>query len=251
MIVIVSGEGPTDIGRCEGNAVVCDPPDFVPGEMGVLLDVMLSPLWGYSPLEQRSMLHVTKKELGRLSRAVKTTALPGKKKNQGTAFYFKNALALGIYATQFEGQESCETISVLFRDTDGTASAERGHRQKKLSSMYSGFDAAHYTRGVPMLPKPKSEVWILCSMQKRPYQSCASLEDISGNDASPNSAKRQLDAALKARKTSREELTDMLADGRILPDSIDMPSFNEFRQRLVEVTQSISKPPQSKPRNRK
>lgn len=251
MIVIVSGEGPTDIGRCEGNAAVCEPPDFVPGEMAMLVDMMLRPLWGYSPLEQRGVLHVTKKELGRLSREVKTTALPGKKKDQGTAFYFKNSLALGIYATQFERQEACETIAVLFRDTDGTVSTERGHRQKKLSSMYSGFDAAHYTRGVPMLPKPKSEVWMLCATQKRPYQSCACLEDISGNDASPNSAKRQLDAALKARKTSREELTDMLADGRINPDHIDMPSFNEFRQRVVEVAQNLAQLPQPKPRHRK
>lgn len=239
MIVIVSGEGPTDIGRCEGNADFCEPPDFVPGEMGMLVDMMLRPLWGYSPLEQRCVRHVTKKELGRLSRAVKITAFPGKKKGQDTAFFFKNALALGNYATQIERQEACEAIAVLFRDTDGTVSSERGHRKKKLNSMHSGFEAAHFPRGVPMLPKPKSEVWMLCAIKGRPYQNCVSLEDISGNDASPNSAKKQLDSALAARSTTREKLSDMVADGRINPDHIDMPSFNEFRQRLTQVARSM------------
>lgn len=240
MIVIVSGEGPTDIGRCDNGAAVCEPPDFVPGEMGMLVDVLLRPIWGYSPLESHGLRLVTKKELGRLSRAIRPPALPGKKRSTDTAFFFKNARALGEYARQVERTESCEALTVLFRDTDGTVASERGHRQKKLSSMYSGFEAAHHTRGVPMLPKPKSEVWMLCAMQGVPYQNCSRLEDISGNDSSPNSAKKQLDAALRTRNTSRNDLADMIDDGRIQPAHIDMPSFNEFKLRLLEVARCMT-----------
>ena len=46
-----------------------------------------------------------------------------------------------------------------------------------------------------MIPKPKSEAWVLCALSKL-YKECDELEDRSGNDNSPNSLKRELEELL-------------------------------------------------------
>jgi hypothetical protein len=100
--------------------------------------------------------------------------------------------------------------------------------------MLDGFEVEGITTGVPMLPKPKSEAWILCALRNN-YQHCAKLEDESGNDASPNALKKQLDNHL-GEPGSRELLNDKVDDGAIELDKItDMPSLTAFKNRLNEV----------------
>jgi hypothetical protein len=85
-----------------------------------------------------------------------------------------------------------------------------------------------------MLPKPKSEAWILCALQND-YQHCTKLEDESGNDHSPNSIKQQLEDHL-GQPGSREILNGKIDDGAIELDKItDMPSLTAFKDRLDEV----------------
>ena len=105
--------------------------------------------------------------------------------------------------------------------------------------MARGFAAAGYVRGVPMLPKPKSEAWLLCALQEHAYQNCIRFESISGNDHSPNSAKKQLEAAMLEYGKTYADAPDMVVDGMISPQEIDMPSFNAFRSRLEEVAQAM------------
>ncbi len=54
-------------------------------------------------------------------------------------------------------------IAVLFRDSDGTASSGRGLWEDKRKSIEDGFGEAGFDYGVPMIPKPKSEAWLLCA----------------------------------------------------------------------------------------
>jgi hypothetical protein len=103
--------------------------------------------------------------------------------------------------------------------------------------MLDGFAVEGLTTGVPILPKPKSEAWWLCALRDG-YQNCQQLEDESGNDASPNSLKSQIEECL-GEPATRELLNDKIDAGEIEIDRIDMESLNKFKQRLNEVLDSL------------
>lgn len=84
-----------------------------------------------------------------------------------------------------------------------------------------------------MVPRPKSEAWMLCGLFKHenPACNCGWLEEESGNDASPNSLKRQL-AALLSGADCAEVQAELVRDGQIDPALIDLPSFDAFKTAL-------------------
>jgi hypothetical protein len=239
MLALVSGEGPSDMGSCIAGAENCHGNAFSPGPIALLVDKLLQGPWGYSPLDSGSVISAPKAFLTQLSKSAMVPTLPGKKKRQETGYFFKNAYALANHAKALETERDCSVLAVLFRDCDGTRSAAKGIWNEKRSSMEQGFAAAGFSRGVPMIPKPTSEVWLLCALQPHPYQNCARLEAVSGNDSSPNSAKKQFDQALDARSKSKDDINHLIITGKISPDEIDMPSFNSFRERLLAVATSM------------
>ena len=85
-----------------------------------------------------------------------------------------------------------------------------------------------------MIPRPKSEAWIICAVKSNPYQGCKALESRSGNDNSPHSLKGELEAILGDVAT-REKLNSMIATRTIDISRIIMPSLTAFRERLKEV----------------
>lgn len=89
--------------------------------------------------------------------------------------------------------------------------------------------------------RPKSEAWLLCALKADPYQYCAGLESLSGNDASPNSAKKRLEMLLQDLDRSSSELSSMVESGDIDPRRIDMESFNRFKDRLMEVVKAMGR----------
>ncbi len=92
-----------------------------------------------------------------------------------------------------------------------------------------------------MLPKPKSEAWVLCALQNK-YQNCARLENESGNDASPNALKKQLEAHL-GQPCSQELLNGKIDSGEIdINQIVDMPSLTEFKDRLDTVLDNLNFP---------
>jgi hypothetical protein len=101
--------------------------------------------------------------------------------------------------------------------------------------MLDGFVQEDFHRGVPMIPKPKSEAWLLCALRLNPYQNCKELEDRSGNDNSPNALKSELKELLSDTLPLVETLCNRIESGDIDADKIDMPSFQAFRSRLEEV----------------
>lgn len=209
MQLLLSGEGPSDIGICYPAAATCNAATFKPGPMAWLVDqwVERAQEYQFSHIGNSLVHFVSKQHLVATKPKAdkKPGRLPGKKRGKETGYYFYNARALAQHASALAAEIDDYVIAVLFRDADGTASAGRGEWQTKYDSMLQGFEVENFAYGVTMVPKPKSEAWLLCAMKaKSPYQHCAALEQASGNDDSPNSLKSQLNVALQG-KTSSEE----------------------------------------------
>lgn len=242
MYVLLSGEGSSDLGICEPSAQACERADFRAGPMAYIVDQIVDQYvercQGYemSHLEVGLVGYVSESYLAQHKQptAPKSMALRGKKKPPETRYYYENARALAAVAQQKILEINDHVIAVLFRDADGTASAGRGQWQDKYDSMQAGFVAENFELGVPMLPKPKSEAWLLCAVKQNPYQHCAQLEDESGNDHSANPLKDQLSNALKAQ-SDMADLNDLIIDRQIDIQRIDMPSFNQFKADLCQV----------------
>lgn len=252
MILFISGEGPTDVGTSRTSANISEGDDFKPGAMTMLVDQLVSGLWGYSPVDSGAFRWVHKSHLvelakrkprGRSPAERPAIGLPGHRRERETGYFYHNALALGTLALETETREQCSTMAVLFRDCDGTRSDGEGLWQDKEKSMRLGFKRAGYTRGVPMIPKPKSEAWLLCALQSMPYHGCARFEDLSGNDDAPKPAKAELAKALTQHGLETADLPGQVKDGSIDAARLtDMPSYKAFMERLIAVAKSMLNP---------
>ena len=238
MYFLLSGEGPTDIGLCSNNVNSCEGNHHCQGPMAIIVSQIVEQQVGFSFIETEYYGSVSKNELvekaSTLKHQKKSPRLPGKKKAKETGYFYRNARALALCAKDKEAAIDDEVIAVLFRDSDGTASADRGLWTNKKDSIIQGFRDEGFGRGVPMIPKPKSEAWIICCIKKNPYQNCGDLENRSGNDKSPNSLKAELKGILGVLP-SREQLCEMVNSGRIDLDRIDLPSFLAFKEILLSM----------------
>lgn len=238
MLLMMSGEGPSDIGRCAQPIGTCRNGDVEYGPMAILVDQVLASRLAYSVLNDtpEQVIFISKQaieaEIVTSKANRRNIALTGKKAGQETGFHMKYAWAFGKMAMDIESAEQDQGIAVFFRDSDGTNANPGGNWEEKWSSIERGFQRAQYPRGVPMLPKPTSEAWLLCAAQEHPYQRCERLEDLPGNVVSENHPKHLLDAAFGAHKNSAE-LCEWLAENPIDQDrAASMPSFSRFRDRL-------------------
>lgn len=235
MYLLLSGEGPGDIGVCYPTADSCDRPTFAEGPMAIMVDQLVEIFQGYemSHLETERVSYVSESFLAanRLAPIRKAMSLKGKKRPPETKYFFENARAIAAAAKAKCEEVNDMVIAVLFRDSDGTASAGRGDWSDKRNSMIEGFKAETFELGVAMVPKPKSEAWLLCAIKENPYQHCVALEGESGNDRAANSLKDQLSTSLDGN-TSVNAVNPLVNDGTIEARRIDMPSFNQFKADL-------------------
>jgi len=237
MMLLLSGEGPSDLGTIMGTVSICEGELFKRGPMSIIVDQMVEQRLGYSLLNSNAVCFVNEHEIGLRSKQVsipRSPRLPGQKVKKDTIYFRRNAQALGTLARDLEVQRECPIIAVLFRDSDGTNTSTRSLWRDKFDSIVGGFEDAEFASGVPMMPKPKSEAWLLCALKQNPYTHCDALENSSGNDASPNSLKKQLAAVVNGDVTS-EKLSDWVGEGHINHVQIDMPSFNAFLHELVRA----------------
>ncbi len=206
MYVLFSGEGPSDLGLCELGLDRCNAEHFRPGPMSWFVDQLIEKFQGFecSYIESNCVGFVSETYLAKnKAPATQKASLPGKKKQPETQYYFENARALAIAARcKSEELNDDMVIAVLFRDSDGTASAGRGDWENKRKSILAGFTKENYEYGVAMIPKPKSEAWLLCAVKVNPYQHCQQLEDESGNDNGQNPLKVQLSEALEGNDSA-------------------------------------------------
>lgn len=234
MRLLLSGEGPTDLGKCiYPQSDRCRGRDFAPGPMARILDLLVREETGRSFLDDGEVEYVSEGALRDMSKRERRMVLSGLKGIQGTGFYRKNAFVLGTHACEVMNDSGCPVVAVLFRDSDGTHAVGGREWKPKFDSIAQGFLRAGFRFGVPMVPKPKSESWLLCAVEKD-YQGCAVLEDLSGNDASPKSAKKRL-AGILGEEPTAETQAGLIRDGEVDPARIDMPSYNAFRDALHDA----------------
>ncbi|CAN1210795.1 hypothetical protein TUMEXPCC7403_11395 [Tumidithrix helvetica PCC 7403] len=224
MFLLLSGEGPTDIGT-QDNEI---------GPMTKFVDSWITRRSNYSLLDCVLYSVVTEKTLVETAKAIKPLSRKGKKQEIETRYFYKNARALAILSKNKSNELNVPVIPVLFRDADGKANSGRGEWADKRQSMLDGFEAEAVLNGVPMIPKPKSEAWVLCALREN-YQNCTKLENESGNDKSPNALKDQLNEYLDEEAT-RVLLNDKIDCGKLdIRKILDMPSLTAFKDRLDEV----------------
>jgi len=244
MRLLISGEGPTDLGICNNAQGVCTDAAFSPGPMAVWLTRLWEALIHYDLLAiPEAVVFVSESELKREAKLAsgRMKAMRGKNKPAETGLFFNNAKQLGLKAKKLINMGDTALMAVLFRDADGTRSAPNQQWQTKWDSMLNGFKAAEFDFGVPMLPKPKSEAWLLCATQQG-HHSHAALEEISGNDDSPNSAKGQLDDVLGGHQSALE-LSDWCENHPVDWTQLNtMPSFKAFFDRFHAVANAILQP---------
>lgn len=220
--MVLSGEGKTDIGTQDAI-----------GPMTKLIDSLIEKHLGYSIVKRpdlKGLKIFSEAELGMRAKQLRKLPLRGKKQAVETGLFYQNARALASLARDLKEED---VIAVLFRDGDGTASSRQTLWQNKMQSMLNGFEVEQFSTGVPMVPKPKSEAWVLCALRDG-YEHCHRLEDESGNDQSPNSLKSQLKKYLGEEPTT-DLLNEKIENGEIDIDRIDMPSANSFKTRLNDV----------------
>lgn len=249
MIFVLSGEGTTDLGCCNNAQGICEDEGFQIGPMTTLLNQMLEARLGYSvssiPSGYRYVSEARLEEaLEERKKSKRSMSLAGKKRGQETGYFYNNAWMLATITQEIEETSSQDkAIAVLFRDCDGTR-AKSGLWQSKWDSMVSGFKRAQFDRGVPMLPNPKSEAWLLCVASPQ-LSDCARFESVSGNDHSPNPAKNQLEAALGGHQTATV-LNDWLEANPIDETrAATMPSFKAFQQSLEQALIAAGLPRQN------
>jgi hypothetical protein len=235
--LLLSGEGPSDIGVCRSSAV-CDRADFQEGPMAIIVDQLIELNQGFemSHLVCELVSYVSESYLAENKQPPqrKAMSLRGKKKPAETKYFFENARALASIARNKATEVDDNVIAVLFRDADGTSSAGRGNWNDKRNSIIAGFRAEDYDLGVAMIPKPKSEAWLLCATKQNPYQHCDCLEDESGNDKGKSPLKEQLAKSLVG-KTSSFDMAQLINNKQIDITRIDMLSFNTFKSDLEKV----------------
>jgi len=239
MRLLLSGEGPTDIGATR---LTAQGPQFVPGPMAWFVDRLLEPRLGYSLLEQHEgaaecVRHVHESELAAGAKPG-SPLLPGVRFGKGTAFFTRNAQVLGLMAQQDAKATEQPVIAVLFRDGDGTRSVPKDQWQQKFDSIARGFELVEFDAGVPMVPRPKSEAWLICALKTPPYQHCDALEDSSGNDGSPHALKPRL-AALHGSEPGADIQAEWVRTGRVDPAAIAMPSCDAFRAALDRAAHAV------------
>jgi hypothetical protein len=236
MILVLSGEGPTDIGTRQPKGPGWE---FVPGPMAWIIDRLLDKRdrLDYSILELHAnggdcVRFLNEGELSAL-RPTRPIYLPRSEDTPGSQYFRVGAILLGRHAKAISIERRSPVIAVFFRDADGTRSTPRAEWQSKFNSMQRGFKDVDLLSGVPMVPRPKSEAWMLCGLLKRGNagRNCNALERKPGNDASPKSLKALLAKHLGFEPSS-EQQSQLIRSGQIDPEMIDLPSFSAFRNEL-------------------
>lgn len=238
MKLMLSGEGKTDMGQMGSGATGLE---YYPGPMAYIVDRLIEERLNYSLLET----HATGGECVRFVSEADIAAggkrgpklLAGIRHGKGNSFFTRNAQVLGLLAKDEQATSGQPVVAVLFRDADSTASTLRGEWQDKVDSIKRGFALAEFQTGVPMVPRPKSEAWLLCGLKQQPYTFCEALENAPGNDGSPRSLKVQLCNRV-GHEPAAEEQSEWIKSGKIDPSQIQMHSYDIFREALSAAMDS-------------
>lgn len=237
--LLVTGEGPTDMGVPNNQQNICTGNNYNIGAMAIIAIRVLQhylPDWNNDNLDfddpESWITYIGGNRLAELAKN-KQIFKPSKKLAKGFIEHAHRAAVMAKYAYDNEHQ-----LGIYFHDADKEPTS------KFIDAITLGAnsldDSADYPPIVAMIPKPTSEAWFICAKKESPYTHCAQLEkDLSGNDsASPqNSPKRILASLLSVDDCTTPIQLDLARECNI--EQIDMPSFNQFKNDLCQAITTI------------
>jgi len=242
MIIVLNGEGPTDLGECNNSNGFCQDESFDHGPMTLLVDQIAESVLKYSLLETPgSYRYFNRKYISVWSKANQPRLRPtrGKYSPAELGIYRVSAFVLAEIARNLSVEEGRPTAAVLFRDADGTNTSARSHWIEKYRAINDGFKLAHYPNGVAMLPMPKSEAWLICAARKPIHEDCHKLETLPGNDAAPRSAKFIFEE-IRGQADSAQSICEWLASNDVKHhEACNMPSYLAFRDDMIKVFKNM------------
>lgn len=223
----LTGEGPSDL---------CDRVSGVPGLLKDALVQLSAKDVDPSSVEYVGVSRITLKTYsGRGIRPSRQMLLRGNRRTEGKlADVVRVAESFGRFTA---AQDDDECGAVLFADCDFTNSQvnnpDRYHLQM-IEAVETGFHAADGFRwGVAMIPKMRSESWLLCKYQAVPYAPGVRFEALPANDQAPNCAKNELSSFLGVPVD--EMYARVIYSDAIDWTRIDCPSYKFFERRFRYV----------------
>jgi hypothetical protein len=245
--ILVTGEGPTDIGFSHTGQNISTNADFGKGPFYRLIERMLlryMPNWNTDQFDETNPITASYVPHGHLSKRSKELTkgnkkfrFAGKSMPKGFAGLTKQSTELAKLALELECQ-----IAFYFHDTDGNnqeKSSTSRLQENMVNAAKQGFLSGGLENCIAMIPKPTSEAWLICSCKANAYDACGSLEaTLSGNDDSPpeQSPKLVLESIIGAAYTD-PILNEKIEELDI--DRMDMPSFNQFRDDMKQAIRNI------------
>ena len=231
MTCLLLGEGASDLGVNNDYAE----PRFQKGPMALVID-FLAMKKDVREIEYE-LLSRGDVSLG-IKKCKRQIASRPKNVDQRFRAIYHSAWYIGTLASK-DGKDA----AIYFHDPDHTNSEPANMSDRMEIAMVIGFKMAGYQYGVPMIPVPRSEAWLLAYFQKglkkhQAYNKAEKFETLPSTDKSPNSAKRLLQSAVGAMSESEvyPKIMDEFSD--IDWTRVDMPSYNCFRVRLESVLDS-------------
>lgn len=232
---ILCGEGPTDLYYNEI--------DQKQGPLKDCVDQLLDFFWdnrNYLLFKQVSRTEISLSDKGKPEK--KTSIVRGaKNKFPNHHFIAASAKCLVQKAeeTAMEYEEPQKWGVIYFHDLDANTKATVDEIYNAyMKAMNDGFESVFFPYGVPMIPKTRSESWLLCLLDSDGGKNAKYFEDLPMSDKSPNSGKKVLAAKLNV---SEDESYSRIEEKRdsFMWASLQAPSFLVFRDRLKTVSAKL------------
>ncbi|HEK2024746.1 hypothetical protein IS513_12135 [Proteus mirabilis] len=232
--ILVTGEGSSDMGGSNNGQSISTGEFYNLGPMALLAVRLLQkiiPDWNEDNIDFQSpnnwMTCISGNELARQAKRVRKHR-PSKKLKKGFVEHANRATTMAGYA-----KDNGHQLAFYFHDTD------RCDFDDLHQSIMLGFNGIEGVHGIPMIPKPTSEAWLICGQKQDPYAHCTALEtELSGNDsASDENAPKKILAQLLGQEATTEQQYELV--NGIDVTRIDMPSYNQFKADLITAIEDV------------
>jgi len=208
--IIISGEGNSDVGKTDH-----DRGEFIPGPITVLTRNILSRC-------DKDDVHFHLRTRSELKRYPIT--LKGKKREDKGTASGKGHSDLAYKLAYIAKENKCH-IAILMRDADNR------DFDMVYNEIQSGFSAAKFEHGIPAVPVPASEAWIICCISP---EKCLHIENCSDD------MKALLEQLLLSQHKSNDEETwsEIATDCNI--EKVRSDSFRRYMRDIENAVQYLS-----------
>lgn len=232
--ILVTGEGSSDMGGSNNGQSISTGEFYNLGPMALLAVRLLQkiiPDWNEDNIDFQSpnnwMTCISGNELARQTKGVRKHR-PSTKLKKGFVEHANRATTMAGYA-----KDNGYQLAFYFHDTD---KCDFDDLHQSIMLGFNGIEGVH---GIPMIPKPTSEAWLICGQKLDPYAHCTALEtELSGNDAaSDENAPKKVLARLLGQEATTEQQYEIVNGIDI--KRIDMPSYNQFKTDLTTAIEGV------------